>query len=37
MPQITKQKFSTKKDVLETTRTVAGVALVVETGKLVRR
>jgi hypothetical protein len=35
--KLSSQKINTKKDILETTQTIAGVALLVETGKLVRR
>lgn len=36
MPTIANKHPAIKKDILETTTTVAGVALLVETGKLVR-
>lgn len=36
MQKIASIKPATKKDILDTTKTVAGVALLVETGKLIR-
>lgn len=37
MPRIASSRIDTKRDILETTAAVVGAALLVETGKLVRR